>query len=125
MSEKFTIDWHPVERIMEAAPLGAWTVEDVDNFYGTMREKIGAEMAGGDVRILSDLTNYPVQQPAVADRHKELLARIGQNPAIAAVAWIVGGVIPTMQAERNVREAGAPVRTFGTRAEAWEFLVAH
>jgi len=111
MTDKFTITWHPAERVMEATVLGTWTVDDVDAFYGAMREKIGAQVAGGPVRILSDLTNYPVQQPDVADRHQQLLVRIEQNPAISAVAWIVAGVIPTMQAERSVREAGAPVRT--------------
>ena len=125
MSDKFTHTWHPAERIMEASLLGMWTVADVDQFYNTMREAIAAEVAGGTVRILSDLSSYPVQQPDVADRHKDLLARVSQNPAIAAVAWVVApGVIPSMQANRSVRETDAPVRTFGTHAEAWAFLIA-
>ena len=124
MSDKFTITWHDSERVFEAKIVGTWTPEDVDAFYASMRENIMTQVAGGQVSILADLSNYPVQQPEVADRHQQLLVRIEQNPAIAAVAWVVAGVIPTMQAERSVREAGAAVRTFGTYPQAWTFLTA-
>jgi hypothetical protein len=123
MSQNFTCTWHPDERVVESVLTGMWSPADVKAYYDAMRELVAAEASGGQVVILTDLRDYPVQMPEVAETHQAMLPRIKANPLIREVAWVVGGVVASMQVNRSLSGSDAPVAVFHDRDAAWAHLV--
>ena len=123
MSDLYSFAWHEDERIVEIALNGLWTLDDVPRYYTDLFEFALPKAAAGGLRVLTDLRGYKVQKPEVADLHVKFLKRNQADSPVTREAWIVTGVVQTMQFTRGAQTAEQSVNVFTDREAAWAYLL--
>lgn len=121
MDSKWNFTWHEQQRVLEIVLLGRWSVADAEAYYPALIACAQPHSEGG-FAILSDLSGYPVQTPEVSDLHEAMLAQVQHNSPVTREAWVVAGVVATMQAKRGAKSGDQEVAIFTDRESAWSYL---
>jgi hypothetical protein len=122
MDQLFTFTYHEQEHILEVRLLGRWKVDDVHSYRKELSRQIASRPAG-TVKALIDLSEFPPQQPEVADLNQATVTELHLDEAFVSTVMVGGGAITTMQVNRNLRELNVATGMFADRASAWEALV--
>ena len=73
-------------------------------------------------QVLTDLRKYPVQNQEVAALHTAIITEVQKDSPVTREAWLVGGVVASMQAKRGAQDIEQQVNIFAEREDAWTYL---